>query len=83
MLDIEMGGMTGVELARKLRSDGAEVQLVFITGDTDFIADGYEVANYEIANKIIHTYRTVGVYCDYRHMGSNIAACSAECVDPG
>lgn len=43
LLDIEMAEMDGVTLARKVRSGNQEVQIVFITGYTDYIADGYEV----------------------------------------
>lgn len=43
LLDIEMGAMNGVELAKKLRQTDDFVQLVFITGFPDFIAEGYEV----------------------------------------
>ncbi|MDE7297424.1 MAG: LytTR family DNA-binding domain-containing protein, partial [Lachnospiraceae bacterium] len=43
LLDIEMGAMNGVELAKKLRRADDPVQLVFITGFPDFIAEGYEV----------------------------------------
>lgn len=44
LLDIEMSGMNGVELAKKIRMDNETVQIVFITGFADFIADGYEVS---------------------------------------
>ena len=44
LLDIEMGGMDGVTLARRLRMDDDNVQLVFITGYSDYIAEGYEVS---------------------------------------
>ena len=43
LLDIEMGGMSGVELARAVRAGNREVQIIFITGYTDYIADGYDV----------------------------------------
>ena len=43
LLDIEMPGMNGVELAKKLRSRRETVQIVFITGYPDFIGEGYEV----------------------------------------
>ena len=43
LLDIEMGAMNGVELAKKLRQTNTAVQLLFITGFPDFIAEGYEV----------------------------------------
>lgn len=44
LLDIEMGAMDGVTLARRLRQDNDTIQLVFITGYSDYIAEGYEVA---------------------------------------
>lgn len=44
LLDIEMGNMDGVSLARKLRRDNETVQIVFITGYSDYISEGYDVA---------------------------------------
>lgn len=44
LLDIEMGGMDGVTMARTLRRDNDAVQIIFITGYADYIAEGYEVA---------------------------------------
>lgn len=44
LLDIEMGVVNGVELAKTIRQENEQVQLVFITGFPDFIAEGYEVA---------------------------------------
>lgn len=44
LLDIEMPGMDGVELARRVRAEDDRVQIVFITGYNDYIAQGYEVA---------------------------------------
>jgi len=43
LLDIEMQGMSGVKLARQLRQMGAGMQIVFITGYMDYIAEGYDV----------------------------------------
>lgn len=43
LLDIEMSGMDGVELARRVRAGNHQVQIIFITGYTAYIADGYEV----------------------------------------
>lgn len=42
-LDIEMGQMNGIELARELRRDNETVQIVFITGYPDYIGEGYDV----------------------------------------
>ena len=44
LLDIEMKEMDGIELARRVRSDNGTVQIIFITGFYDFIAEGYEVS---------------------------------------
>ena len=44
LLDIEMGDMDGVAMAKKLREQDDNVQIVFITGYSDYIAEGYEVA---------------------------------------
>lgn len=43
ILDIEMGKMNGVELAREIRLGNSELQIVFVTGFPDFIAEGYDV----------------------------------------
>lgn len=43
LLDIEMGKMNGVELAKKIRAKNKEVQIIFITGYNDYISDGYDV----------------------------------------
>lgn len=44
LLDIEMGSMDGVALAKKLRQDNETIQIIFITGFPDFMAEGYEVS---------------------------------------
>ena len=44
LLDIEMGGMDGVSMARRIQRENARVQIVFITGYSDYISEGYEVA---------------------------------------
>ena len=44
LLDIEMGSMDGVALAKRLRREDETVQIVFVTGYSDYISEGYEVA---------------------------------------
>lgn len=44
LLDVEMGEMNGVELAHTIRKDNSTVQIVFITGYSDYISAGYDVA---------------------------------------
>lgn len=43
LLDIEMGNMDGVSLARKIRKTNKSIQIIFITGYSDYIAEGYDV----------------------------------------
>lgn len=44
LLDIEMGKMDGVTMAKELRKSNDAVQIIFITGYSDYISEGYEVA---------------------------------------
>lgn len=44
LLDIEMQTMNGVELAKRIRKENDSVQIVFITGFPDFMAEGYDVS---------------------------------------
>ena len=43
LLDIQMSGMNGMELARKLRKKREEVPIIFITGIKDYVFEGYSV----------------------------------------
>ena len=42
-LDIEMGELNGMETARRLREADEGLLLVFVTGYTDYVFDGYSV----------------------------------------
>ncbi|MCH5269521.1 MAG: response regulator transcription factor [Lachnospiraceae bacterium] len=42
-LDIKMPGENGVDLAKGLRRKGDRVPVVFVTGEEEYLADGYEV----------------------------------------
>ncbi|MEA4815108.1 MAG: LytTR family DNA-binding domain-containing protein [Oscillospiraceae bacterium] len=42
-LDIEMAGLSGMDTAHRLRADDAGLQLVFVTGYSDYVYDGYDV----------------------------------------
>ena len=44
LLDVEMPGADGVTLAKTVRQENEAVQIVFITGYSDYIAEGYDVA---------------------------------------
>lgn len=43
LLDIEMSGIGGMELAKKLRAKGDMLPIVFITGYSDYVTEGYDV----------------------------------------
>ena len=43
LLDIEMPGMDGITLARRLREMGESLQIIFVTGMTDYVLEGYDV----------------------------------------
>lgn len=42
-LDIQMGQMNGMELARKIREKNQLIKIVFLTGIRDYAVEGYEV----------------------------------------
>ena len=44
LLDIQMGEMDGMTLAHKIREGNERVQIIFITGISDYIAEGYDVS---------------------------------------
>ena len=43
LLDIEMLRLSGMELAKKLRSQGDMLPIIFITGYSEYMSEGYEV----------------------------------------
>lgn len=43
LLDIDMPGMDGLSLARRIRERGDGTQIVFVTGLADYALEGYEV----------------------------------------
>lgn len=44
LLDIEMPGVSGIELAKRVRSENTAVQIVFITGYYEYFSDGFDVS---------------------------------------
>ncbi len=44
LLDIEMPGMNGIELANVVRRENSTVQIIFITGYYEYFSDGFDVS---------------------------------------
>ncbi len=42
-LDVCMSGMSGMELAHEIRRSDRNVQIVFLTGKTEYVFEGYEI----------------------------------------
>ncbi|MBR4867486.1 MAG: response regulator transcription factor [Clostridia bacterium] len=61
LLDIEMAEMNGVELAKTVRRDNEVVQMVFITGFPDFVAEGYDVSALHYLMKPVSPEKLEGV----------------------
>lgn len=43
LLDVEMGEISGIELARQIRRDNNRAEIIFITSYFEFFGEGYEV----------------------------------------
>ena len=61
LLDIEMSGMDGVSMARRVRAGNKTVQIIFITGYSDYIAEGYDVAALHYLMKPVNREKLFGV----------------------
>lgn len=44
LLDVQMEGKSGIELAKKIRQKDELLNIIFITAITDYIAEGYDVS---------------------------------------
>lgn len=53
-LDIELGGITGMDAARILRDKKGKFELIFVTGYADYVFHGYEV---QALNYILKPYQ--------------------------
>ncbi|WP_027623808.1 LytR/AlgR family response regulator transcription factor [Clostridium lundense] len=54
-LDVEMNELNGIETARKIRKLNENVVIIFITGFSDYVFDGYEV---KALNYIVKPYKS-------------------------
>lgn len=44
LLDIEMPGINGIDIAKKVRQENATVQIIFVTGFYEYFSDGFDVS---------------------------------------
>ena len=65
LLDIEMSGINGMELAKKLRSAGDMLPIIFITGYSDYMSDGYDVEALHYLLKPVETDKLFAVLDRY------------------
>lgn len=61
LLDIEMSGMDGVTLARRIREKSDTAEIIFVTGYSDYICDGYDVGALHYLLKPVKEERLYGV----------------------
>lgn len=53
-LDIQLGGCTGIEIARRMREQGYEGEIVFLTAYQEYVFEGYNVRALNYFLKPIH-----------------------------
>ena len=53
LLDIQMKEMNGIDLAKKIREIDKDIPIVFVTGISDYVFEGYEVGAYRYLLKPI------------------------------
>lgn len=61
VLDIEMGELSGMELAEKVRAQNEEIPILFVTGYDQYMAQGYEVSAIQYLLKPLHKEKLFGV----------------------
>ena len=61
LLDIQMNGQNGVDLAKELRGTDENLIIVFITALPDFISEGYEVSALHYLIKPVNTEKLYAV----------------------
>lgn len=61
LLDIQMKGMNGIELAREIRKGNEMLQIIFITGFTDYMAEGYDVSALHYLMKPVNEQKLIEV----------------------
>lgn len=82
LLDIEMAERTGMEFAHELRNEGNRVSIIFVTGNEEYLKEGYSVQPIQYLLKPIdkeslrealltdlklnHSCRSISIHCGRR-----------------
>lgn len=64
LLDIEMGGIDGLETARKIRKENTQIPIVLLTSHTEFALEGYEVNAFRFLTKPLNQEKLVRTLAD-------------------
>lgn len=81
LLDIEMEELNGMELAKKLRSEGDMLPLLFITGYSEYMNEGYEVEALHYLLKPVDTEKLFAVLDKYVRNRNENDSILLECED--
>ncbi len=73
LLDIEMRGQNGMELAKRLRARGDSLPIVFITGFADYMNEGYDVEALHYLLKPLDDEKLVKVLDRYAERKADVA----------
>lgn len=66
-LDIEMPGINGIELAKKLKEQNEKINIVFVTAHTDYMRKAFELYASGYILKPFHAERIAQDLCNLRH----------------
>ncbi len=61
LLDVEMEGMSGMGLARRVRQDNLRAEIIFVTSHFEFVSEGYEVDALHYLTKPVPEDKLMGV----------------------
>ncbi|MCI8307401.1 MAG: response regulator transcription factor [Lachnospiraceae bacterium] len=74
ILDIQMGSMNGMELARQIRDKDSNVVIIFLTGVKDYAIEGYEVGAVRYLLKPVREHEFFDVMDEAAKKGRTAAA---------
>lgn len=71
ILDIEMGQLSGMEIAAKIRSQNDNIPILFVTAYDKYMAQGYDVAALHYLMKPVHKEKFFEVLDKVKKLGKN------------